>query len=176
MCVCFWLISDSSTWYLFSFYYYDFVCHLTLCSVYTINFTYSVFPPGVFFFVFSRRKMCQHADKNSAYAAIVFRSRQKVNLRAACLGRARSVNTDDDLENGRVGAPHERTRPVQISWRNLWFCRSMYVEHSESRRFGFCFWLRFSHAGDDPTSRQVLIAVSLYFQKRAEIVFPGLWS
>ena len=43
--------------------------------------------------------MCRHADKNSAYAAIVFRSRQKVNLRAACLGRARSVNTDDDLEN-----------------------------------------------------------------------------
>ena len=35
----------------------------------------------------------------------------------------------------RVGRSPQRARPVQISWRSRWFCRSMSVEDSGSRRF-----------------------------------------
>ena len=45
----------------------------------------------------------------------------------------RFVNTGQRV----VGAPHER--PVQITWRSRWFCRSMSVEDSESRRFDLTF-------------------------------------
>ena len=37
--------------------------------------------------------------------------------------------------NQRVGRTPQRARPVQISWRSRWFCRSMSVQDSESRRF-----------------------------------------
>ena len=46
----------------------------------------------------------------------------------------RFVNT---VTRGWVGAPN--ARPVQISWRSRWFCRSMSVEVSESRRFELTF-------------------------------------
>ena len=36
------------------------------------------------------------------------------------------------VTRGWVGAP-KRARPVQISWRSRWFCRSMSVEDSYSR-------------------------------------------
>ena len=42
----------------------------------------------------------------------------------------RFVNTDQ-----RVGRSPERARPVQISLRSRWFCRSMSVQDPESRRF-----------------------------------------
>ena len=42
----------------------------------------------------------------------------------------RFVNT---VTRGWVGAPNERA-PL-ISWRSRWFCRSMSVQDSESRRF-----------------------------------------
>ena len=35
----------------------------------------------------------------------------------------------------RMGQSPSRARPVQISWRSHWCCRSMSVEDSESRRF-----------------------------------------
>ena len=41
------------------------------------------------------------------------------------------------VTRGWVGAPNER--PVQISWRSPWFCRSISVEDSESRRFELTF-------------------------------------
>ena len=46
----------------------------------------------------------------------------------------RFVNT---VTRGRVGVPHERA-PFR-SWRSRWFCRSMSVEDSQSRRFELTF-------------------------------------
>ena len=43
----------------------------------------------------------------------------------------------------RVGRSPERARPVQISWRGRWFCRSMSVEDSESRRFELTYLAEF---------------------------------
>ena len=53
----------------------------------------------------------------------------------------------------RVGRSPKRARPVQISWRSRWFCRSMSVEDSESRRFEWtvvCNFLRPILAQDPP--------------------------
>ena len=43
----------------------------------------------------------------------------------------------------RVDRSPERARPVQISWGSRWFCRSMFVEDSQSRRFKLSFGLVF---------------------------------
>ena len=40
-----------------------------------------------------------------------------------------------ELCDQRVGRSLQRERPVQISWRSRWFCQSMSVQDSESRRF-----------------------------------------